>query len=135
MIKVLVMIYEVKSPLLGFENIKEMKLSKIDDIFMKLEDKDESGISFTLIDPFALREYSFDIPLEFQKLLGIKKDSKLLVYNIMIIQEPIEKSTINFLAPVIFNQDNKTMGQIILDNTKYQNYHIVETISNYLSIA
>ena len=129
------MIYEVKSPLLGFENIKEMKLSKIDDIFMKLEDKNESGISFTLIDPFALREYSFDIPFEFQKQLDIKKDSKLLVYNIMIIQEPIEKSTINFLAPVIFNQDNKTMGQIILDNTKYQNYHIVETISNYLSIA
>ena len=129
------MIYKVKSPLLGFEDIKEMELSKIDDIFMKLEDSKKSGLSFTLVDPFALREYSFDIPLEFQKLLDIKKDSKLLVYNIMIIQDPIEKSSINFLAPIIFNQDNKTMGQIILDNTKYQDYHIVEPISNYLSIA
>jgi len=129
------MTYKVKSPLLGFENIKEMELSKINDIFMKLEDKEKSGISFTLIDPFALREYSFDIPLEFQKALNIKKDSKLLVYNTMIIQNPIEKSTINFLAPVIFNEDNKTMGQIILDNTKYPNYYIVDTISNYLSIA
>lgn len=127
------MIYKVKSPLLGFENIKEMELSKIDDIFMELKDKEESGVIFTLIDPFALREYSFDIPLEFQKLLGIDKDSKLLVYNTMIIQNPIEKSTINFLAPIIFNEDNKTMGQIILDNIKYQNYRIVETISNYLS--
>ena len=127
------MIYKVKSPLLGFEDIKEMKLSKIDDIFMKLEDSEKNGISFTLVDPFALREYSFDIPLEFQKQLDIKKESKLLVYNIMIIQDPIEKSYINFLAPVIFNEDNKTMGQIILDNTKYQDYHIVEPISNYLS--
>ena len=110
-----------------------MKLSKIDDIFMKLEDSEKNGISFTLVDPFALREYSFDIPLEFQKQLDIKKESKLLVYNIMIIQDPIEKSYINFLAPVIFNEDNKTMGQIILDNTKYQDYHIVEPISNYLS--
>ena len=127
------MIYKVKSPLLGFEDIKEMKLSKIDDIFMKLEDSEKNGVSFTLVDPFALREYSFDIPLEFQKQLDIKKESKLLVYNIMIIQDPIEKSYINFLAPVIFNEDNKTMGQIILDNTKYQDYHIVEPISNYLS--
>ncbi len=127
------MIYKVKSPLLGFEDIKEMKLSKIDDIFMKLEDSEKNGISFTLVDPFALREYSFDIPLEFQKQLDIKKESKLLVYNIMIIQDPIEKSYINFLAPVIFNEDNKTMGQTILDNTKYQDYHIVEPISNYLS--
>ena len=125
--------YKVKSPLLGFEDIKEMELSKIDDIFMKLEDSKKSGLSFTLVDPFALREYSFDIPLEFQKLLDIKKDSKLLVYNIMIIQDPIEKSSINFLAPIIFNQDNKTMGQIILDNTKYQDYHIVEPISKYIS--
>ena len=127
------MIYKVKSPLLGFEDIKEMKLSKIDDIFMKLEDSEKNGVSFTLVDPFALREYSFDIPLEFQKQLDIKKESKLLVYNIMIIQDPIEKSYINFLAPVIFNEDNKTMGQIILDNTKYQDYHIAEPISNYLS--
>ncbi len=129
------MVYEVKSPLLGFENIKRMRLQKVDDIFMKLEeDDDSSNLSFILVDPFALREYSFDIPLEFQKLLDIKRDSKLLVYNIMIIQNPIENSTINFLAPIIFNQDNKTMGQIILDNAKYQDFYIVEPISNYLSI-
>ncbi len=129
------MVYEVKSPLLGFENIKRMRLQKVDDIFMKLEeDDDSSNLSFILVDPFALRKYSFDIPLEFQKLLDIKRDSKLLVYNVMIIQNPIENSTINFLAPIIFNQDNKTMGQIILDNTKYQDFYIVEPISNYLSI-
>jgi len=127
------MIYDVKSPLFGFDNIKKMKLSKIDDIFMKLEDADSSGIVFTLIDPYALREYSFDIPIDFQKVLQIKADTKLLVYNTMIIQEPIEKSTINFLAPVIFNQDNKTMGQIILDNIKYPDFHIVESLSNYLN--
>jgi flagellar assembly factor FliW len=127
------MTYEVKSPLLGFDDIKKMKLTKIDDIFMKLEDCDKSGVSFTLIDPYALRPYSFDIPIDFQKALEIKNDSKLLVYSIMIIQDPIEKSAINFLAPVIFNQDNKTMGQIILDNVKYPDFHIVETLSNYLN--
>ncbi len=129
------MIYEVKSPLLGFDSIKKMKLTKIDDIFMKLEDCDASGIVFTLIDPYALRTYSFDIPVDFQKALKIKTDSKLLVYNIMIIQDPVENSAINFLAPLIFNRDNKTMGQIILDSIKYPDFHIVESLSNYIRNA
>jgi len=129
------MTYKVKVPLMGFESIKEVELSRIDDIFMKLEDKSDSGVSFTLVDPYALREYSFDVPLDFQQALNITKDSKLLVYNIMIIQKPIEKSAINFLAPLIFNEDAKTMGQIILDVTKYPDYQIIDMISNYLSMA
>jgi flagellar assembly factor FliW len=74
------------------------------------------GPSFTLISPFALREYSFDIPSSLQGLLGITPQSNLLIYNIMILQTPIEKSTINFVAPLIFNTDNQTMAQIIVDN-------------------
>ncbi len=124
--------YKLSVPLLGFETIKEMELEKIDDIFMRLTDAN-SGISFTLVDPFTLREYDFEIPENFQKILEINKDSKLLVYNIMILQNPIKNSTINFLAPIIFNQNKKTMAQIVLDNTKYKNYSIVDKISNYLS--
>ncbi len=124
--------YKLSVPLLGFEKIKEMELEKIDDIFMRLTDAN-SGISFTLVDPFALREYDFEIPENFQKMLKINKDSKLLVYNIMILQNPIKNSTINFLAPIIFNQNEKIMAQIVLDNTKYKDYNIVDKISNYLS--
>jgi len=124
--------YKLSVPLLGFEEIKEMELEKIDDIFMRLTDAN-SGISFTLVDPFALREYDFEIPKNFQEILNINKDSKLLVYNIMILQNPIKNSTINFLAPIIFNQNEKTMAQIVLDNTKYKDYNVVERISNYLT--
>ncbi len=126
------MIYKLSVPLLGFEEIKEMELEKIDDIFMQLKDA-KSGISFTLVDPFALREYDFEIPENFQKILKINKDSKLLVYNVMILQNPIKNSTINFLAPIIFNQNEKIMAQTVLDNTKYKDYSIVDKISNYLS--
>ncbi len=124
--------YKLSVPLLGFEEIKEMELEKIDDIFMQLKDVN-SGISFTLVDPFALREYDFEIPENFQKILKINKDSKLLVYNVMILQNPIKNSTINFLAPIIFNQNEKIMAQTVLDNTKYKDYSIVDKISNYLS--
>jgi flagellar assembly factor FliW len=121
--------FELKLPLLGFESVSKMELKKIDEIFLRLESIGE-GPSFTLINPFALREYSFDIPTSLQALMGITPESNLLIYNIMILQTPIENSTINFVAPLIFNTDNQTMAQIIVDNRA--DFGIAEPISNYL---
>jgi flagellar assembly factor FliW len=121
--------FELKLPLLGFESVSKMELTKIDDIFMRLESAGE-GPTFTLVNPFALREYSFDIPSSLQALLGIKEDTNLLIYNIMIIQNPIENSVVNFVAPLIFNTDNQTMAQIIIDNRN--DFGIAEPVKNYL---
>lgn len=121
--------FDLKLPLLGFEAVSTMELQKIDEIFMRLESVGE-GPSFTLINPFALREYSFDIPSSLQALLGITPESNLLIYNIMILQTPIEKSTINFVAPIIFNTDNQTMAQIIIDNRA--DFGIAEPVEKYL---
>lgn len=121
--------FDLKLPLLGFEAVSQMELQKIDEIFLRLESIGD-GPSFTLVNPFALREYSFDIPSSLQGLLGITPESNLLIYNIMILQTPIEKSTINFVAPLIFNTDNQTMAQIIVDNRT--DFGIAEPIKNYL---
>jgi flagellar assembly factor FliW len=121
--------FDLKLPLLGFEAVSKMELQKIDEIFLRLESIGE-GPSFTLINPFALREYSFDIPSSLQALMGITPQSNLLIYNIMILQTPIEKSTVNFVAPLIFNTDNQTMAQIIIDNRS--DFGIAEPIQNYL---
>jgi len=128
------MIYKVVSPLLGFENIKKMQLLKIDDVFFSLNDVNkDNGIIFTLIDPYKLRNYDIEVPKSYQELLKLTKKSDIRVCNILILQNPIENSTVNFLAPLIFNKTDKLMGQIVLDNIKYQNYSIVDKISNYLS--
>ena len=121
--------FDLKLPLLGFESVSKMELQKIDEIFLRLESIGE-GPSFTLVNPFALREYSFDIPSSLQALMGIAPESNLLIYNIMILQTPIEKSTINFVAPLIFNTDNQTMAQIIIDNRA--DFGIADPIKNYL---
>ena len=61
--------FELKLPLLGFESIKTMRLTKIDDIFMQLENaSDEGKPTFTLINPFALKAYEIDIPQSVQTL-------------------------------------------------------------------
>jgi flagellar assembly factor FliW len=121
--------FDLKLPLLGFESVSTMELQKIDDIFMRLETVGE-GPSFTLVNPFALREYSFDIPSSLQALMQITPESNILIYNIVILHKPIENSTINFVAPLIFNTDNKTMAQIIIDNRA--DFSIAEPIHAYL---
>ena len=121
--------FELKLPLLGFESVNQMELQKIDDIFMRLESSGE-GPSFTLISPFALREYAFDIPTSLQALMEVNEQSNLLIYTMVILNTPIENSTVNFVAPLIFNTDNQTMAQIIIDNRA--DFSIAEPIKTYL---
>ena len=125
--------FEVSLPLLGFEDVKEVELQKIDDVFMKMHSLKDENVSFILINPFALREYDFEVPEDIKKLLEITEKSNLLIFKIVLIQKPIADSIVNFVAPIIFNEDNKRVAQIILANTK--DYGVAEKISSFLSAA
>ena len=125
--------YEVKTPILGFEDIQQVSLTQIDDIFAQIHAQPEGATSFTLVNPYALRTYQFDIPQVTQVLLDINSETNLLLYNIVVVQNPIYESTVNFVAPLLFNTDNKTMSQIILDNSKHPEYGIAEPISAFMN--
>lgn len=129
--KVFVMDFEVKSPILGFEDVVKMKLEKIDDVFMRLSNIDAASPVFVLINPFVLREYDFEVPVAMKLLLDLENAKNIFVANIMVMQTPIQESTINFLAPLVFNFDNQTMAQIVLDSFKYPTYGIAEPISKW----
>jgi len=125
--------FEVKLPLLGFEEVTKMELIMIDDVFMKLQAKNEAEHpTFTLVNPYALREYKFDIPDSVIEALELKDDANVSILNIVVVQDPITSSTVNFIAPIIFNTDNKTMVQVILDTAKY-NFAIAEPISHFMN--
>lgn len=123
--------FDIKSPILGFEDVSKMTLEKIDDIFMRLSNTDGTAPVFVLINPFALRQYDFEVPVAMELLLDLKNSKNILIANIMVMQTPIQNSTINFLAPLVFNFDNKTMAQIVLDSFKYPSYGIAEPISKW----
>ena len=118
--------FDIKSPILGFEDVTQMTLDKIDDIFMRLSNTNGTAPVFVLINPFALRKYDFEVPVAMELLLDLKNSKNILIANIMVMQTPIQNSTINFLAPLVFNFDNKTMAQIVLDSFKYPAYGIAE---------
>ena len=123
--------FDISIPLLGFEDVKQVELQKIDDIFMKMQSTDDENISFTLINPFVLREYDFEVPQNIQDVLEADEKSNLLILNIVLIQTPIEESIVNFIGPLIFNTDNKRAVQIILPDS--DKYGVAEKISSFLN--
>ena len=120
--------FEVKKPILGFENITKVEFEEIDGLFATLSPANSKLPSFTLVNPYQLKEYSFDIPKDVQVLLDIKEDSKILVYNIVVLHNPITESVVNFKAPLIFNLDNKTMAQFIIEEEGF--YTIKELLAS-----
>ncbi len=126
------MSYEVKGPILGFEDTKKVDIVQIDELFATMKDVDNEAISFTLVNPYPLREYSFDIPAAVRALLDLKEDSNVRVYNIVVIQKPLEESRINFLAPIIINEDNQTVAQVVLDPKENPDFGIATPIKEFI---
>ena len=125
------MIYEVRGNILGFEDTLKVEITEIDDLFSTMQDMENKDISFTIVNPYALREYSFDVPTDIKILLGINKESNVSVYNIVVIQKPLENSHINFLAPIIVNNDNKKIAQAVIDSKKHPEYGMSESIKSF----
>jgi len=123
--------YEIKSNILGFEDMTEVELHEVDELFLTMQDSKNRDISFTIINPYLLREYSFDLPSNIKILLDIKEDSSVSVYNIVIIQNPLEDSTVNFLAPIIINNDNNKIAQAVLNAKNHPEFGMAETIKSF----
>lgn len=127
------MVFDVKYPILGFENVIRFEFKVIDDNFATIQNADGETPAFTLVNPFILREYSFELPAAIKALMKISESSNYLVYSIMVVKKPFNNSLVNFLAPVVFNIDNKTMSQVVLDEIKYPQYSAVEPLSTYMT--
>jgi len=125
------MSYRVKGEILGFQNTKNVDITEIDALFSTMKDKENEHISFTLVNPFLLRDYTIDIPLDAKELLEIDENSQIAVFNILLLQKPLEKSVINFLAPIVINMDKKILTQVILDPKKHPDYGMAETIESF----
>jgi len=125
------MSYNVCSKILGFPDTLKVSIVKIDDLFSTMSDDDNENISFTIVNPNILREYELEMPEGTEILLGINEKSNISVYNILVIQKPLEKSTINFLAPIIVNHDNDKLTQVILEPIKHPDFGMAETIESF----
>jgi len=101
-------------------------ISQVDDFFSTLE---KEGITFTLITPSRLRTYEVEIPLFYKNLLQIEEGDDIGVYALVIIDSDIQKSTINFAAPLIINHTKHLLVQVALDDVSFG---VAEPIASYL---
>lgn len=122
--------FQVKSPILGFDSANTVNFAEVDDgalAFLSME----NGAELLLINPYKVREYSFEVPTAIQTLLDMKSNSNVKVFCVFVREKEAEVR-INFLAPIILNFDNNTLAQVVLNSKDYPNFGVAESIKNYI---
>lgn len=122
--------FVVKSPILGFDDSNEVDFAEVDDgalAFLSMQ----NGAELLLINPYKVREYSFEVPTAIQTLLEIKANSKVKVFCVFV-REKESEIRINFLAPIILNCDNNTLAQVVLNAKNYPQFGVAESIKTYI---
>ncbi|AFI03901.1 flagellar assembly protein FliW [Helicobacter cetorum] len=127
--------YHLKAPILGFEHISEVRLEKIDTLFSRLISTNLKGnntlLDMVLVNPYALREYSFTIPKYIELLLELDLKSKVEVYCVVVLQKNLEDSMVNFLAPLVFNPKNGFGAQVALSMMDYPDFGFRDTLKSF----
>ncbi|AXH15977.1 hypothetical protein CP985_13365 [Malaciobacter mytili LMG 24559] len=105
--------YIVKMPILGFDNNKNMNISKLDKNFAILQINEETNMH--LLDSIAIKNLEIDIEDNFSKELELENTSHISIYFSIVINNPVSKSVVNLTAPIIVNEDKKLLGQYIIN--------------------
>ncbi|WP_395002759.1 flagellar assembly protein FliW [uncultured Helicobacter sp.] len=127
------MVYEVKSPILGFEEVLDVEIEKIDETFARLKAVD-GAFEMTLINPYVLlKEYNFIIPTALQILLELQEGrDKVEVYCPLVLQNPVQDSEVGFSSPFVFNPAKGYVAQMSLDIREYPEFGITKPIKAFL---
>ncbi|MBE7702671.1 MAG: flagellar assembly protein FliW [Cyanobacteria bacterium SIG28] len=116
-------IFNFALPIIGFNELKKFAIIDInkDGIFKWLQSLEDPTLAFPIVSVFSFNvDYSFDIPDNVVETLKIENVESLLVMNIASIPQDNPKgTTLNLLAPLIFNIDKNLAGQVILTGTGY----------------
>ncbi len=107
----------------GFEQETDFVLIEVKESpFNYLQSMKQSELSFVITDPFVFHtNYEFDLPEHEAEELSITDE--VHVQCIVTLHELIEQSTINLLAPLVFNPQNKQGKQVVLHHSSYQTRH------------
>ncbi|UNK18070.1 flagellar assembly protein FliW [Paenibacillus sp. N3/727] len=116
-------VYHFSKGIPGFESHSTFAVIDVGEgPFSYLQSLQESHISLLMTDPFVFYpNYEFDLPESIVEEMEL--DSALLIRCIVTINEDAAQSTINLLAPLVFNLENKSARQVILHNSEYQSRH------------
>lgn len=112
----------------GFPDEKEFVILSLpeNEVYAILQSVKTPYLGFVIANPFLFfPDYSFDMDDAAVEQLQLKREKDVLIYSILTIQEPFEKTTANLQAPLIFNIQNRQAKQLILNEPHYKTKHII----------
>lgn len=116
-------IFNFVMPVIGFDMLHKFIIldPNKDTLFKWLQSVEDPALAFPIISVSALNlDYTIDLPDNIVETLDIKNVESLLVMNITSIPQDNPKgTTINLLAPLIFNLDNQNAAQVVLSGSGY----------------
>ena len=116
-------IFNFVMPIIGFDMLHKFIIldPKKDTLFKWLQSIEDPALAFPIISVSALNlDYTIDLPDNIVETLDIKNVESVLVMNITSIPQDNPKgTTINLLAPLIFNLDNQNAAQVVLSGSGY----------------
>ena len=116
-------IFNFEMPIIGFNELKKFVVVDLnkDSFFKWLQSVEDPSLAFPIVSVFSMNvDYSVDLEDDVVEKLKIKNVESLLVMNIASIpQENPQGTTLNLLAPIIFNLENQLAGQVILSGSGY----------------
>lgn len=116
-------IFRMELPIIGFNELKNFVILDLnkDSFFKWLQSVEDPSLAFPVVSVFSMNvDYSIDLPDNVVEILKITNVESLLVLNIASIpQDNPQGTTINLLAPIVFNLDSMLAGQIILSGSGY----------------
>jgi len=116
--------FDMVCSILGYEDENQFAIieHKENSNFKWLQSTKTPSLAFAITMPgFFGIEYVFELSETAQEELGIESADDIVVFNIAVIpHENPRNSTVNLLAPIIFNIKNQKAGQIILTGTNFR---------------
>ena len=116
-------VFDFVMPIIGFNELRKFVIVDIkkDTFFKWLQSVEDPALAFPIVSAFGFEfDYSIDLPDNVVEKLKINNIESVLVMNIASIpQNDPHGTTINLLAPLVFNVDEQMAGQIILSGSGY----------------
>ncbi|MGI8385393.1 flagellar assembly protein FliW [Robertmurraya sp. P23] len=92
--------------------------------FYILQSVKTPSLAFVMVNPFTyFPDYDFTVEDQTVEALKIASPDDVIVYSILTVQDPFEKTTANLQAPIIINSKNKMGKQIVLNHDGYTTRH------------
>lgn len=116
------MIIHFETGIPGFKAEKQFVVLDIpgNGVLQMMQSLHDSNLAFFITNPHEFyRAYSFNLDENVIEALAIKEEKDIVIFVIMTVQDPFEKSTLNLQAPVVINSVTKLGKQFILADETY----------------